>query len=180
MKTEQFTLSTTKRWLRLATAAVALSLLVLMGFVTTANAQGAEQVSGMGFFDAAGDCDDPVTGPIGQAPDFALVLTGDLEGCLYIFVESGDCTPSGVYHETGTEIYVGNGDPGNAGSFSTTYQFTAKYEDCPNFIGQINGRCQHPIVANSGTEDYEGVTGRLDFKDDVDAGNVHYKGHLKW
>jgi hypothetical protein len=28
--------------------------------------------------------------------------------------------------------------------------------------------------------DFEGVTGRFDIKDDLDAGNFPYKGHLRW
>ena len=73
--------------------------------------------------------------------------------------------------ETGIDIYVGEGDEG---MFSTTYRFTAKYEDCPNLVDEIFGRCQHPITAGSGTSNFEGVTGRLDFKDDIEAGNFPY------
>ena len=45
---------------------------------------------------------------------------------------------------------------------------------------EIFGRCQHPIVAGSGTGVFEGVTGRLDFKDDIAAGNFPYRGHFKF
>jgi hypothetical protein len=101
-------------------------------------------------------------------------MTGDLEGCLYTFVESAKCSPSGVYLETGTETFVGQG-----GTFRTTYRFEAKYQDCANLAVEIHGRCQHPIIAGSGTGPFEGVTGRLDFKDDIEAGNFPYRGHLK-
>ena len=68
---------------------------------------------------------------------------------------------------------------GEAGTFRTTYQFTAKYEDCANLGGEIVGRCQHPIIASSGEGVFAGVTGRLDFKDDIEAGNFPYRGHLQ-
>jgi hypothetical protein len=48
-----------------------------------------------------------------------------------------------------------------------------------NLAGVIFERCQHPIVEGSGAGIYEGVSGRLDFKNDVEAGNYPYKGHLR-
>ena len=48
---------------------------------------GATQISGVAVFGA--DCEDVG----GQGALFALRLTGDLEGCLYVFVESFDCSP---------------------------------------------------------------------------------------
>lgn len=170
----------TEKWFRITIAALIMSIVALIGFVASVNADGATQISGIAYFAAPGECEDVVTGPAGQAPDFALDMTGDLEGCLYVFVETFTCTPSGVYIETGTEVYVGSGSEGDDGTFATTYRFTGLFEDCPNLIGQINGRCEHPIVAGSGTNDFEGVTGRIDFNDDVEAGNAPYKGHLRW
>lgn len=155
---------------------ILLTVMVSLLIVASVSAAGATQISGVGFFAEEGECTDPE----GAGADFANNLTGDLEGCLYVFVESYQCTPSGVYIETGSEIYVGGGGEGDSGTFRTTYLFTAKYEDCENLSGQIFGRCQHPIVAGSGTEEYEGVTGRLDFKDDIEAGNFPFTGHLRW
>ena len=63
--------------------------------------------------------------------------------------------------------------------YKTTCTFEAKYQDCANLGGEIFGRCQHPIVPGSGTDIYEGVTGRLDFKDNIEAGNFPYRGHLR-
>lgn len=137
-------------------------------------AQGTSQLSGIGFFAEPGECTDPE----GEGSDFALRMTGDLEGCHYVFVEDAVCSPSGTYREIGAEIFVGSYN-GGLGTFRTTYQFTAKYEDCPNLIGEIFGRCQHPIIENTGTGVFEGVTGRLDFKDDVEEGNFPYRGHLR-
>jgi hypothetical protein len=139
---------------------------------------GAIQISGVGFFDAADVCNSA-----GQGASYALTLTGDLEGCHYFFVEEFDCSPSGTYREQGRELFVGTYN-GEAGTFWTTYRFEAKFEGCNEdgtYVGaEILGRCQHPIVAGSGTGVFEGVTGRLDFKDDIEAGNFPYRGHLRW
>jgi hypothetical protein len=125
---------------------------------------------GVGFSDEDDVCD---SGSVGA--DFALIMTGDLEGCLYTFIETQESSPSGTYRETGTELFVASD---GAGTFETTYRFEAKYEDVANLAGEIFGRCQHPIVEGSGTGIFEGVTGRVDFKDDVEAGNLPYRGHL--
>lgn len=169
-----------ERWLRIAVAALVIVVAALIGYVATASADGATQISGIATVAQPGECVDEVTGPAGQNPDYALNLTGDLEGCLYAFVESYSCSSGGVYMETGTEVYVGSGNTGDAGTFATAYRFTGLLGDCPDFGTQVNGRCQHPIAAGSGTGDYEGVTGRIDFKDNIDAGNAPYKGHLRW
>jgi hypothetical protein len=143
---------------------------IALAVPSPAGAGGATQISGIAYSDAAGDCADPE----GAGSDFAAVLTGDLEGCLYIFVESAKCSPSGAYQETGTETFVGQD-----GTFRTNYRFEAKFQDCANLAVEIHGRCQHPIIAGSGTGLFEGVTGRIDFKDDIEAGNFPYRGHLK-
>jgi hypothetical protein len=148
---------------------------VVLTLPSQALAQGATQIAGIGYAAGDGTCSDPE----GEGADFALTMTGDLEGCHYVFVESAVCSPSGTYRETGTETFVGQYN-GAAGTFRTTYLFTAKYEDCPNLVGEIVGRCQHPIIAGSGRGVFEGVSGRLDFKDDIEAGNFPYRGHLRW
>lgn len=167
----------------IALSAVILSLFILMGWVGSVGAQGTVQISGIGYADTTGVCNDSPVDAQGDTPDFATVLTGDLEGCQYVFVDSWSCTPSGVYQERGTEYYVVDGKYG-AGTFTTTYFFKGKFEGCtadgfPDGA-EIFGFCQHPITAGSGGGAYEGVTGRLHFKDDVDAGNFPYTGHLKW
>mgnify|MGYP001823252856 FL=1 len=154
---------------------IVLALTALTLLVAPVSAGGATQISGLGYWDDFGECVDPVTGPEGQSPDFALKLNGDLEGCFYVVVKTAECRPSGVYMETGYDIFVGD-----EGTFTTTYRFTAKYEDCPNLIGEKFGRCQHPIIAGTGTGAYDGVTGHLSMKDDLVAFNFPYKGHLKW
>ena len=140
--------------------------------------KGATQISGIGYFAGSFDCDLQSEGA-----DFALYLTGDdIEGCLYVFVESHECSPSGTYRETGTEKFVGF-YKGQFGTFQTAYRFEAKYEGCEDgfFLGaEIFGRCQHPIIKDSGTGIFEGVSGRLDFKDDVETGDLPFRGHLKY
>jgi hypothetical protein len=187
-------------------ALTTLAVVALIGIVLTINApaqaDGATQISGIGYF--PGD-----EGSSGRAcdkfPDFpgdpddvlgtlALDMTGDpmgdhLEGCFYTYVLTSKCKPSGAYNETGINIFVGDylDEEENviaSGSFDMTYRFTAKYElddngDC-DFNKEIFGRCQHPIVKGSGTADFEGVTGRLDLRDDLDAGNFPYRGHLRF
>jgi hypothetical protein len=106
-----------------------------------------------------------------------LVITGDLNGCWYLDSFTGQSHPSGTYQETGAETFIGClADGTTCGSFSTTYQFHAKYAPDGS---EIFGRCQHPIVSGSGTEGFKGVSGRVDFKDDVDAAVFTYRGHLK-
>lgn len=135
---------------------------------------GATQISGLGVFAEECEYED------GEgSPDFALYLEGDLHGCLFVFVETYDCTPSGTYIETGREHFIGEYN-GEMGSFWTNYRFEAKYEDCPALMGEIFGRCQHPIEAGSGEGVFEGVSGRIDFKDDIEAGNFPYRGHLRY
>ena len=172
-----------EKWLRVTLAVAVICTMAVFGFTDQASAAGAIQISGIGYVPAEDECNDNVTNEAGQSYDFSTRLEGDLEGCQYVFVTSYDCSPSGTYRETGTEIYIIEGTFGE-GTFSTTYFFRGKFEGCSpdgGFIGaEIMGFCQHPIVAGSGTGDYEGVTGRLHFKDDVAAGNFPYTGHLKW
>jgi hypothetical protein len=138
-------------------------------------AGGAAQISGIGYYAESDQCTDD---PEGQGASYALTMTGDLEGCHYVFVETARCSAGGAYSETGTETFVGlyNGVPG---TFKTTYLFTAKYTDCANLIGEIAGRCEHPLVAGSGEGVFEGVTGRLDMKDDIETGSFPYRGHFR-
>jgi hypothetical protein len=132
------------------------------------------QVSGIAYFAEEGQCNDPQ----GANDDFALYVTGDLRGCLYTFIETSTCSPSGTYVETGHEIFVGEG-PDGSGTFTTHYRFEAKYHDCATLQGEIIGRCQHPIVSGSGTGAFSGVKGQLNFRDDVELVQFPYTGHLK-
>jgi hypothetical protein len=158
--------------IRRGTMLAAATLLALILAAPAALAGGATQISGVAFFDEADTCDSASVGA-----DFALLMTGDLEGCLYTFVQTAQSSPSGTYRETGTELFVASD---GAGTFETTYRFEAKYEDVAELSGEIFGRCQHPIVEGSGTGIYEGVSGQLFFKDDVESGTFPYRGHLRY
>jgi len=135
---------------------------------------GATQISGIGAYAEPGQCNDAA----GEGSSYVLTMTGDLEGCHYVFIETASCSPGGTYTERGRETFVGlyHGAPG---TFKTTYLFTAKYRDCDHFVGEVAGRCQHPLVAGSGEGVFEGVTGRFDMKDDIEAGNFPYRGHFR-
>ena len=139
-------------------------------------AVGATQISGVGFYAEASECD-----AASQGATYAVRMTGDIEGCLYVFVDEYDCSPSGTYREKGREHFVGTYN-GETGSFWTGYKFESKYQGCAAngaaLGSEIFGRCQHPIVEGSGEGVFEGVTGRLDFQDDIAAGNFPYRGHL--
>lgn len=156
----------------LAFLSVTILTLVALIIPSPALAQGATQISGIASF-ATGQCNDPE----GEGSDYAVIMTGDLQGCHYTFIETALCSPGGAYNETGTETFVGQYN-GETGTFRTTYRFTAKYNDCVNLVEMV-GRCQHPIIKDSGTGVFKGMTGRLDFKDDIAAGNFPYRGHLR-
>jgi hypothetical protein len=159
-------------------AVLTLMALLVVALAVPAFARGATQISGVGFLPDEQTCNDPErVNAEGEVANYALILDGDLKGCLYTFIETAKSSPSGTYRETGTEVFVASD---GSGTFKTTYRFEAKYEDVDNPATEIFGRCQHPIVKGSGTGIFEGVTGRLDFKDDIEAGNFPYRGHLRW
>ena len=137
---------------------------------------GATQISGVGFYATSGECDYE-----GQGAVYAIKMTGDLEGCLYAFIDDYECSPSGTYREEGREYFVGTYN-GQYGTFRTTYKFEAKYEDCDGgpLGAEIFGRCQHPIVEGSGTGVFNGVSGQINFKDDIEAGNFPYRCQLRF
>ena len=162
-----------KRFVYLPVMVVMLLALIVP---SSALAAGATQISGVGYLAQPGDCNDPQ----GTGASYAVVMTGDLVGCHYSFIESFTMSPSGAYNEMGHEVFVGsyNGQPG---TFETTYRFTAKYTNSTDFI-EVEGRCQHPLQAGSGTGVFAGMTGRLDMRDNVVAGvavDFPYRGHLK-
>jgi hypothetical protein len=139
---------------------------------------GSTQFDGIGYFDAADEC-----GAAAAGAAYAVTMTGDLEGCLFVFIDEYECSPSGTYREIGREHFVGTYN-GEAGTFWTSYKFEAKYEGCAengSYVGaEIFGRCQHPIVAGSGTGIFEGVSGRMDMKDNVTEGSYPYRGHFRY
>ena len=158
---------------------LALLFVLLMGLLMTlpVSAQAAtNQLSGGASYDAA-KCPAPPAGYEDFVSYPGLDMTGSLDGCWYTRVDSIHQTPSGAYKETGAEVFVGRLNGGAEGTFATTYRFEAKF--APDGA-EIRGRCQHPIVAGSGTGGFEGATGRLDFKDIIgDPVTFVYRGHIK-
>jgi hypothetical protein len=131
-------------------------------------------IAGIGYWAEPGACTDPQ----GANSSYALSLTGSLQGCNYVTIEASRCSPGGAYYESGTEIFVGKLN-GTIGTFATNYVFTAKYRDCQNFVGEVNGRCEHPFADGSGSGAFLGMKeARFDMRDDVGAGNFPYRGHI--
>lgn len=135
-----------------------------------ASATGNTQISGVGVFVSTEECPER---PSVYPP---IKMAGGLVGCWYTDAyEVVLTTPSGVYQERGTETFIGClSDGTTCGTFSTTYTFTAKYAPDGS---EIHGHCEHPLV--SGTGDFAGITGQVNFKDDVETGEFFYKGHFQ-
>ena len=149
---------------------------LLIALSAPANAA-TNQISGVAVFDTTGECSPPPTG----YEDFTQVMTGSLAGCWYTNIETkkDNGAPSGVYIESGKEIFVGSLNGGPAGTFSTTYKFESKWDPDVSTGSEVHGRCQHPIVAGSGTGGFERASGRADFKDEGTTGRFFYRGHIK-
>jgi len=113
---------------------------------------------------------------------FSLTMEGGLVGCWWVDTGSDVVHPSGTAITRGTEHFTGcldlgldgdcTGDPW--GTFWTTFTFTAKFAADGS---ELHGRCNHPIV--SGSEDFEGASGVIEFKDDVTTGIAYYTGIVK-
>jgi len=137
-------------------------------------------ITGVGFLAAPNECDFE-----GRGASYAVRMTGDLEGCLYAFIDFYQCKGNGIYFEKGHELFVGT-YKGKPGTFRTTYTFEAKFEGCnPDGTpagAEIFGLCQHPLVPGSGEGVFKGATGRLDFWDNVKAVPINYPyiGHLRF
>ncbi|CAM4357887.1 hypothetical protein [Deinococcus marmoris] len=133
------------------------------------------QISGTAVYDVSGStCPAPPSGYADFVSYPGLVLSGSLQGCWYTKVDASRTTPSGVYLETGREVFVGRLNGGPIGVFATTYKFESKFSGST----EIFGRCQHPLVAGSGTGGFAGGTGRVDIKDIVADGSYVYRGHI--
>jgi len=135
------------------------------------------QISGVGVVASGEECQ---PAPAGYN-DLTIVMSGSLTGCWYTRIESrkSNGPPSGVYQETGREIFIGSLNGGPTGQFGTTYRFEAKYD--PDIVTgvEVKGRCQHPIAAGSGSDGFASASGRVDFKDDVATGQLLYRGHIQ-
>lgn len=123
---------------------------------------------------------DPRTG---LAPAISNTMTGSLVGCWYTDIfDQVQSSRLGEILAIGTEHFVGcldanrNGrcshrDP--HGSLAFIYAFEGKFDRAGK---EIRGQCQHPIV--SGTGDFTGASGRLDFTDNVATRTSAYRGKI--
>lgn len=155
-------------------AVLAVLILGLVGVGASPASAGTTQISGTATFeDPGGLCADL---PSGFSDYPGLVMSGDLNGCWYtdVLTAKDNGAPSGVYLETGRELFVPFDDADS--SFTTTYKFESKWDPDVSSLVELKGRCQHPIVAGRG--EFAGVTGRVDFKDVVADGTFVYRGHL--
>ena len=158
---------------RLLLTSITLALGMLGALSVPAHAA-SNQISGRAFIDTAGACPAP---PAGYDDFPPIVMTGSLTGCWYTKILSSKQTSSGVYLETGQEIFVGSLNGGAEGTFGTTYRFESKWDPDAATGTEIRGRCQHPIV--TGTDDFAGATGRVDFKDIIGVPVTYvYRGHI--
>ena len=148
---------------------------LLVALSAPANAA-TNQISGDASYDTT--CPTPPAGYDSIPP---LRLTGSLTGCWYTKAETAkdNGAPSGVYIESGEEIFVGSLNGGPVGTFSTTYKFESKWDPDVSTGSEVHGRCQHPIVGGIGG--FQGVTGRVDIKDIIDGTGAPfvYRGHIK-
>jgi hypothetical protein len=158
---------------------LALLLFVTVSAVaaTPVRAAGNTQFSGVGVFVSTAECPDrpsPYYPPLKMAggPEGGLSLVG----CWYTDTLEVVHDPSnGTYQERGTETFVGClSDGTTCGTFSTTYKFTAKLAADGS---EIHGHCEHPLV--SGTGDFAGITGQVNIRDNVQAGEYPYIGHFQ-
>ena len=88
--------------------------------------------------------------------DFALRMTGNLQGCLSIFVQGSTCKELADfdhYTERGREAFVGT-LRGEQGRFTTNYTVDAAYAKgfCQSldFSLELSGSCIHEIHGRSG------------------------------
>ena len=101
--------------------------------------------------------------------DYAISLTGDLEGCWSTFVQGFKCRELehyDLYLEEGREVFVGK-FRGKQGRFRTTYTFDGAYAKgfCQSFNGslEVGGGCNHKI--KGGSRVFENAEGLIKFID---------------
>jgi len=104
-----------------------------------------------------------------EGSDLALTMTGDLEGCLSVFVDGFSCKELGdfdLYSERGREVFVGTLH-GKQGRFRTTYTAEGAYAKgfCQSFDFslQVSGGCSHRVHGRSGV--FREAEGLLTFLD---------------
>ena len=104
-----------------------------------------------------------------EGSDAALLMTGDLEGCLSVFVQRFKCKELADYdllHEKGREVFIGTLH-GKQGRFTTHYTFDGAYAKgfCQSFDAslEVGGGCIHTIQRGRGAfKNAEGVITFID------------------
>ena len=135
-----------------------------------------------------------------EGSDYAISLTGDLEGCLSTFVERFKCRELAdydLYLEKGREVFIGTLH-GKQGRFTTDYTFDAAYAKgfCQSFDAslEVGGGCIHKIQRGRGAfRNAEGVITFIDviagvtgdpvtgaFKAGTGGNNFLYYGRLNF
>jgi hypothetical protein len=104
-----------------------------------------------------------------EGSDFALLMTGDLEGCLSVYVQGFKCKELAdydLYSERGREVFAGKLH-GKQGRFRTTYTFDAAMAKgfCQSFdlSLEVAGGCSHKVEGRTGV--FKGAEGLIRFFD---------------
>jgi hypothetical protein len=179
---------TTWRRARVLLAAAGATMIMTTGNIASATGDGPYTISGNSTFSDCGI----------EGSDFALLFTGDLKGCLSIFVQGYTCKErNGFAHytERGRETFVGKWR-GKNGRFTTKYTVDAAYAagfcESFDFSLELSGSCIHKVQGRSGVfENAEGVYTMFDvitnvtgdpvtgeFKAGSGANNFLYAGRI--
>ncbi|WP_345293955.1 hypothetical protein [Luteimonas vadosa] len=134
------------RGARLLAACALATAMMAQGNAASAAGERSIAVSGNSTFSDCG----------GAGADLALLMTGDLTGCLSVFIQDYTCNELGEfdhYREYGRETFVGTWR-GKAGSFTTDYTVDAAYAKgfCTSldYTLQLSGSCIHRIGGGTG------------------------------
>ena len=100
--------------------------------------------------------------------DYAILLTGDLEGCWSTFVQSFTCKELehyDLYLEEGREVFVGKFRTEAEGRFRTTYTFDGAYAKgfCRCFDCKPGGRWRLPSRSHRRSHVFEDAEGLIEF-----------------
>ena len=165
----------------------ALALLIAVSIAYAAGKPASANADGNGY----GNHRHAVSGDsvFSDCGDFAIELSGDLNGCLHIVPGSYTCSELNgfdQYNERGTELFE---DEDGSSGFRTRYTLEARFSpgfcNSFNFALQITGGCLHTIVNASGRGKYRGAKGTITFSDVIPdpgesgATNFLYHGDLK-
>lgn len=163
-----------RRPIRAACLSVALVFTFAASAVSGDEAGGRQWVSGDSVFSDCGD--------------FAIEMSGDLNGCLEIFPTHYTCDELNgfaLYRERGTEVFTDND---GVSSFRTKYDLEGTYSPgfCTSFdfSTQLAGGCDHKVFSGEGK--FRGANGIITFNDIIPvsgvsgASNFLYHGKLKY